>query len=224
MKACVIIPTYNEAENIKRIVEKLQRHPVDVAVVDDNSPDGTADIAESCGARVIRREKKEGLGKAYVHAFKILADEYDVLFEMDADLSHDPQHIRRFLKEIEEADFIIGSRYVKRGRIKNWNVLRRIISKTGNLLGRNISGINANDCTSGYRAIRTSLLKRIDLDSLRGGGYAFQISLLKAAQNTGARIKEIPITFVERRAGKSKLSKKDIIEFLLVCFKLRIRQ
>jgi len=221
MRACVILPTYNEAENIRRVLTKLARQPVDVLVVDDNSPDRTARIAETCGARVLVRTKKEGLGKAYAAGMQYVMQDYDVVFEMDADLSHDPQDIRQFLEAIKNADFVIGSRYITGGATPDWNFVRKCISKGGNMLGKSIAGLPYADCTSGYRAIRTNLLKTLDVSAIEGNGYAFQISLLKRAQKKQARIKEIPITFIDRKKGRSKLGIFDMLEFVIVCVKLR---
>lgn len=224
MKACVILPTYNEAENIEKIIRKVKRHKVDILVVDDNSPDGTAKLAEGMNVNLLKRDKKEGLGKAYIAGFKHAMNEYDILFEMDADLSHQPKYIHDFLKEIEENDLVIGSRYVKNGKIENWNLYRKTVSFVGNLFGKYVAGLKVKDCTSGYRAIRTELLKKIDLDNLIGGGYSFQISLLKQCQRKNARIKEIPIVFVDRKKGKSKLGKKEMTEFIKTCLMLRFKK
>ncbi len=239
MRVCIILPTYNERENLPRVLETLNKeflnikeHTFNILVVDDNSPDKTYEIAkkysEKCPhIKLLMRERKEGLGAAYIagmiYAIELL--NADIVFEMDADLSHDSKEIQNFMKEIEGGhDFVIGSRYISGGNLPNWPVRRKIISKTGNLLARMLAGIyRVKDCTSGYRAIRVDLLKQINLNNLKVSGYSFQMNLLHAATKKSAKIKEIPITFFDRKEGHSKLTKKDMFEYFINSFKLRFR-
>jgi glycosyltransferase involved in cell wall biosynthesis len=233
LSVCIIIPTYNEAENIisllnliydKESVSKYneQNITMNVLVVDDNSPDGTARIVEEYSVlnrnvHLLSRNEKNGLGAAYIagmkHAMEILNP--DIIFEMDGDLSHGPEYIIPMISKVREgADFVIGSRYVKGGQIPdNWGIMRKIISKTANIYAKTVLGIkNVNDCTGGFRAIRTTMLKKIDLSNLKTKGYAFQISLLEEMRRNNAIMKEVPISFKDRTNGKSKMSMHDILE------------
>lgn len=242
MKVIVIIPTYNECENIARLIEaiRIQFHHLasrmpavrpGILVVDDHSPDGTAERVRSLqrgssGIHLIEGEKA-GLGAAYIrgmtHAVEVLAA--DVVFEMDADFSHRPEDIPRLLETIVGgADFVIGSRYVAGGSIPaDWSWRRRLISRGGNVLARRVAGLGGvRDCTAGFRAIRTDVLKRIDLAGLGVKGYVFQIALLHAALRAGAQIEEVPVQFVERAHGASKLGLSDIVEFIRHAVLLRL--
>lgn len=238
MKPAVVIPTYNEKENIRtlipQILEIFQQNGVKdgkIVVVDDNSPDGTADLVRAMMERydnlfLVERYAKTGLGSAYVEGFKYAIDELgaDIIFEMDGDGSHDPNDIGRFLDEIKNGyEVIVGSRYIKGGFIPEWNLYRRLISKGGNFFARIIAGIPIHDCTSGFRAIKAKMLRNIIFDELDVDGYAFQISLLHALLERKARIKEIPITFRRRWSGKSKLGNGDVREFFITSFRLRFR-
>jgi dolichol-phosphate mannosyltransferase len=237
-KVVIIVPTYNERENIEALIEKLQiqfetmPHHMHILVVDDHSPDGTAAVVRQRQTRYpnlhLIQGKKDGLGAAYIrgmrHALENL--QADVVFEMDADFSHKPEDVPRLMSEIDAgADFVIGSRYVKGGSLpENWGLLRRLNSFFGNMAARYIAGIyQIRDCTAGFRAIRTSLLCRIDLNHLRVQGYAFQVALLNAAASAGARIKEIPVSFIDRKYGDSKLGLSDIIEFIFNVWWLRLQ-
>jgi dolichol-phosphate mannosyltransferase len=238
MKACVILPTFNERDNISPIVLAIKRkaaemsREIDILVVDDDSPDGTADIVrelqvECTDVHLITGEKK-GLGAAYIrgmkHALNVLGA--DIIFEMDADFSHKPTDIPRLLQEIDDgADFVIGSRYVEGGTIPNsWGLFRRLNSLGGNIAARYIAGLyKIQDCTAGFRAIRASLLKRIDLDGLRVQGYAFQVALLHAASVLEAKVVEIPVDFEDRKSGESKLGLRDIVEFLRNVWWIRLQ-
>jgi dolichol-phosphate mannosyltransferase len=228
MKITIIIPTFNERDNIGALTAALQEqfksipHDLHILVVDDNSPDGTADVVRSlqagCNNVHLLTGQKAGLGAAYIrgmtHALDVL--QADLVFEMDADFSHKPEDVPRLLAEIENgADFVIGSRYVRGGSLpKEWNLVRRLNSLGGNLAARYIAGIpHIRDCTAGFRAIRASLLQRINFDDLRVQGYAFQVALLHAAVKEDARITEIPVDFANRQSGESKLRFSDIIEF-----------
>ena len=236
MKACVIIPTYNERGNVSQLIESLLRvfdsikdYEMHILVVDDNSPDGTADVVQSYCQQYsnisLIKGNKEGLGSAYLRGFKWALDKFDIVFEMDADLSHDPERVPQLLSGIEHGfDVVIGSRYVKGGSTPDWNLARKLISRGGNFFARIVGGLyKVHDCTSGFRAIRTDVLRNINFDYLATRGYAFQITLLYELYMAGARIKEIPIVFKDREYGESKLTKKDIIEFLLNSHRLRLR-
>ncbi|MBI4145218.1 polyprenol monophosphomannose synthase [Candidatus Woesearchaeota archaeon] len=232
MNVCVILPTYNERENVKQLVPSILRSDLScelhVLVVDDNSPDCTADEIRYLQKtfqklHLLQREKKQGLGAAYIagfkHALATLAP--DVLLEMDADFSHDPADIPRLLAAIRQgAGLAIGSRYIPGGGIVGWNRWRRSVSGGGNLVSRMFTRLPVKDCTAGFRAWRASTLRSIDLDSLGVSGYAFQISILHAAWRRGCVIKEVPVKFTERRQGTSKLGWKDIAEFFMTAFRL----
>jgi dolichol-phosphate mannosyltransferase len=238
MKIIIIIPTFNECGNIGALVRALLeqfkniQHDLHILAVDDNSPDGTADVIRSLQVGNdnvhLLSGKKAGLGTAYIrgmkHALHVLLA--DLVFEMDADFSHKPEDIPRLLSEIEAgADFVIGSRYASGGSIpKNWNLVRRLNSMGGNLAARHIAGIpKIRDCTAGFRAIRASLLRRIDFTDLRVQGYAFQVALLHAAQKEGGKITEVPVEFVDRTQGKSKLRFSDILEFAINVWWIRLQ-
>jgi dolichol-phosphate mannosyltransferase len=219
------MPTYNEAENI---VEALTRAraavpDADLLVVDDGSPDGTADLAEKAdadlgGVRVLRREGKSGLGSAYRAGFRRgLAEGYDVLVEMDSDLSHDPAALPELLAAVEHgADLAIGSRYVPGGSIPEWTWHRRLLSKGGNRYAGLVLGLEVRDATAGYRAYRASALEQIDLDLIKADGYGFQIEMAYVVARNGGRIVEVPISFSDRIRGTSKMSGNIVIEALLL--------
>jgi dolichol-phosphate mannosyltransferase len=230
LKVTVIIPTYNERPNVSPLISALQRqfekmsHDVHILVVDDNSPDGTAEevtrLQKQYDNLHLLKGEKAGLGAAYIRGMRYSMSELasDVVFEMDADFSHKPEDVPRLMTEIDAGwDFVIGSRYVAGGTIpKEWGLLRRLNSLGGNIAARFIAGLyKVRDCTAGFRAIRTSLLKRIDFDALGVQGYAFQVALLHAAIVQGARVREIPVDFVDREQGESKLGLSDVIEFVL---------
>lgn len=238
MKVVIIIPTYNEAENIARLIDLLQPHlermghDSHVLVVDDSSPDGTADVVRDVRERHANvhliSDKKAGLGAAYMRGMRHALTELgaEVVYEMDADFSHKPEDVPRLMAEIDAgADFVIGSRYVTGGSIPSeWGLHRRLNSFFGNIVARYVTGIyRVRDCTAGFRAIRGSLLRQIDLDGLRVQGYAFQVSLLHEAVIRKAKIREIPVEFVERSVGYSKLGLRDIIEFLINACWIRFR-
>ncbi len=194
--------------------------------MDDNSPDGTQEeVKKFLGKNIfLITGEKNGLGAAYIRGFKYAINELkaDVIFEMDADFSHNPKDIPRFLEEIKENDFVIGSRYIKGGDTPDWGFDRKLISSGGNFFARVIAGLyKVKDCTSGYRAIRTDLIKKIDLDNLRVNGYSFQMNLLYNAIKEKGKIKEIPIIFFDRHVGTSKIERKDMYEFFMNSFKLR---
>jgi dolichol-phosphate mannosyltransferase len=219
----VVLPTYNEAENIEDVLTRVRTvvPAAHICVVDDGSPDGTAELAEAVGARlgqieVLRREGKSGLGSAYRFGFRHgMAAGYDVLVEMDSDLSHDPAALPSLLAAIDHgADLAIGSRYVPGGSIPNWAWHRKWLSRWGNRYAGMVLGMGVRDATAGYRAYRASALARIDLDDVRADGYAFQIEMAYRVASTGGRIVEVPIAFVDRVRGTSKMSGSIVVEAL----------
>ncbi len=238
LKLVVIMPTYNEAENILPMLEVLSSqfehipHDCHVLVVDDNSPDGTGDLARDYArghphVQVLGGDK-QGLGAAYVRGMQFALDQMqaDAVFEMDADFSHDPEDLARLVKELDNgADFVIGSRYVKGGTVPDeWGLIRRLNSMCGNFVARYIAGIyRIRDCTAGFRLIRASLLRSIDLDQIKIRGYAFQVALLHEAVLQRAGICEIPVHFTDRKHGDSKLGLRDILEFIYQIGGIRFR-
>jgi len=231
-RALVIIPTYNEKENIRSIVELVvsQAPNVDVLVVDDSSPDGTAVIVDEmarANARVqlMSRPGKRGLGTAYIAGFKWgLARGYAYLIEMDADFSHDPREIPNMLKAIPEADLVLGSRYTNGVRVVNWPLRRLVLSKGASYYVRLITGLPVADPTGGFKCFRRRVLEAIDLDEVRSNGYAFQIEMTYKAWMQGFRVREIPITFVDRYAGQSKMSGHIVREALWMVWALAFSQ
>ena len=230
-KSLIIIPTFNEMENIKKLIlDILQRYEnIDVLVVDDNSPDGTGSYVASLSAansriKIIQREKKRGLGTAYITGFKYaIKNSYSYIFEMDADYSHDPGEIENFLKAIENNDLVLGSRYLTGVNVINWPMRRLILSYFANYYTRFITGLPVNDATGGYKCFRREVLEAIDLDKIKSNGYAFQIEMTYKAWKKGFRIKEISIIFVDRVKGKSKMSRKIVREAVFMVWKLRLR-
>ena len=238
MKIVIIIPTYNERENIGVLLNALNaefrsiQHDMHVLVVDDGSPDGTAEavleyVKNNSHLHLITGTKK-GLGNAYIRGMRHAIDQLnaDAVFEMDADLSHKPEDVRRMVECLDQGyDFVIGSRYIKGGTIpKNWGIHRRLNSFYGNFVARYVAGIySVRDCTAGFRAIRIDLLRKIDFASIAVQGYIFQVVLLNKAVVNGARIKEIPVDFVDRTRGISKLGLRDIIEFILNVVWIRLQ-
>lgn len=229
MKKLVIIPTYNELENVVNIVISILRLKRDyhILIVDDNSPDGTGKIAEDLAKKhkevfVLNRTKKEGLGPAYIEGFKwAQGHKYDLIFEMDADFSHNPEQLPWLEKEISKCDVVLGSRYIKMGGTLNWSRIRILISKLGNLYARLLTGLPFTDVTSGFRCFKKEVLENIELDKIKSKGYAFQVEIIYRAYKKGFKIKEWPIVFHERRVGRSKLSKWIILEAVWRVFKLR---
>lgn len=218
----VVIPTYNEHLTLPEVVARVLAAPVDVdvLVVDDASPDGTGRIADGLAARdprvhVLHREAKQGLGPAYRAGLGWgLERGYEVLIEMDADLSHDPGHLPELVAGTRQADLVLGSRYVPGGGTRNWPWHRRALSAGGNRYVRLVTGVDVRDGTSGYRAFRRAVLEEIDLQALRSDGYSFQLETLLRAWRAGFVVDEVPITFVERRAGTSKISRAIVLEAL----------
>lgn len=228
-KSIIIIPTYNELNNIQKLIPLLRsEYPeVDILVVDDNSPDGTGkavmDIAAKDPAvKLIEREGKLGLGTAYVRGFKyMLENGYDIAIEMDADFSHDPKEVKTLLKEIEEYDLVLGSRYIKGVNVVNWPMSRLLLSYFANVYTKVITGMPICDATGGFKCFRREVLQAIDLDKITSNGYSFQIEMNFKAWKKGFRIKEVPIIFVDRADGSSKMSKKIVYEAIFMVWKLR---
>ena len=229
-RAVVIVPTYDERANIERLVEGVlaQDPRLDVLVVDDASPDGTGAVVDAIREReprvhVLHRPGKLGLGTAYLDGFRwALARDYGVVFEMDADFSHDPGHLPTFLKAIEDADVVLGSRY-RQGKVTviNWPISRLILSYGANIYARSITGLPLFDATGGYKCFRREVLESIDLSSVRSNGYAFQIEMSFRAWKNGFRIREIPIVFHDRTEGESKMSRRIIREAIWMVWRLR---
>ncbi|MCJ7497624.1 MAG: polyprenol monophosphomannose synthase [candidate division Zixibacteria bacterium] len=229
MKTLVIIPTYNEKENIGKIIPLvLKQDPdIEVLVVDDNSPDGTGKIVSEMIAtnhrvKLIQRVKKSGLGTAYLAGFQYaLQNGYDYIFEMDSDFSHDPAYIPYFLSAVREADLVLGSRYIKGVNVVNWPITRLLLSYYANVYARWVTGLPVKDSTGGFKCFKREVLETIGLDRIHSNGYAFQIEMSFRAWKKGFKIKEIPIIFVDRREGESKMSKKIIREAIWMVWKLR---
>lgn len=225
MRGLIIIPTYNERDNIIQLIDDIfsrsfANAELDILVIDDNSLDGTGHLIEKNQALnnhlyLLQREKKLGLASAYIAGFKFaLSQDYEVLFVMDADYSHNPNYLQDFLLKIRDFDVVIGSRYIPQGGIENWRWLRRLISKGGNIYARWILGTSIHDLTSGFRCFRRKVLERINFDKIKSEGYVFHIEMAYIAYIQGFRITEIPIIFKERLKGKSKISRKILFEAL----------
>lgn len=229
-EALIIIPTYNERENIQILLPQLlEIHSgIDILVVDDNSPDRTAEIVrnfqnKTSRVALLERPRKQGLGTAYREGFLYaLEKDYPLVFEMDADLSHNPQDIPRFFEAIEDADLVIGSRYKTGVNVVNWPITRLLLSYFANTYTRLITRMPIYDATSGFKCFRTEILRLIDLNDIHSNGYAFQIEMNYKVWKAGGRIKEIPIIFIDRRSGESKMSKKIIWEAAWIVWKLRL--
>jgi len=229
-RALVVVPTYNERENIEKLIESvLERDPrIDVLVVDDASPDGTGEIVdriagENPRVHALHRAGKMGLGTAYLAGFKwALERDYDYVLEMDADFSHDPGHLPQFLEAIRDADLVLGSRY-RGGKVTvvNWPMTRLLLSYFANGYARFVTGVPLDDLTGGFKCFRRRVLEAIPLDEVRSNGYAFQIEMNFRAWKKGFRIVEIPIVFVDRTEGESKMSKKIVREAVWMVWRLR---
>jgi dolichol-phosphate mannosyltransferase len=216
--AVVCLPTYNERENLEAMLRALGDKGVHVLVVDDNSPDGTGELADTLAGEldyvsVLHRASKEGLGPAYLAGFRrALCDGAELVLEMDCDFSHDPNDVPRLIAAAADADVILGSRYVAGGGVKNWGLVRRFISAGGSWYARALLGANVRDLTGGFKCYRRAVLETIDLDAIHSKGYAFQIETTYRALRKGFRVVEIPITFVDREAGGSKMSRSIVAE------------
>lgn len=230
MKTLIIIPTFNEIENIERIVPQvLEKDPsINVLIVDDNSPDGTGRIADRMAKQddrisVIHRQSKSGLGTAYITGFKFaLENGYDLVFEMDCDFSHDPKYIVDFLRAVKDADLVLGSRYISGVNVINWPMSRLLLSYYANVYSRLVTGLPVKDATGGFKCFRREVLQAIDLDRVKSNGYSFQIEMSFRAWKKGFKIREIPIVFEDRKVGQSKMSKRIVREAVWMVWRLRL--
>jgi dolichol-phosphate mannosyltransferase len=239
LKFLIVIPTYNEIQNLKGLLENVfkvvdtKAHLYDISlvnvlVVDDNSPDGTGQLADELSKKdpriqVLHRSQKNGLGKAYVAGFAWGLDRgFDAICEMDADFSHNPSYLPEFWRLLKDYDVVVGSRYVPGGGVRNWSLGRKVISRGGSIYARTILGMSMTDMTGGYNAWRRSVLEAVDISALRSEGYAFQIELKWRAWKKGFKLTEFPILFEDRTAGKSKMSKKIVVEAMMRVAGMRI--
>jgi dolichol-phosphate mannosyltransferase len=229
-EAVVCLPTYNELENLEPMLRALGGKDVRVLVIDDNSPDGTGELADRLAQEldyvdVLHRERKEGLGPAYLAGFRqALADGAELVLEMDCDFSHDPSDVPRLLEAVKEgADLALGSRYVPGGGVRNWGLLRRLISAGGSFYARLVLGVGIRDLTGGFKCYRRAALEAIDLDAVDSKGYAFQIETTYRVLRAGLRVVEVPITFADREAGGSKMSKGIVAEAIWKVPGLRLK-
>ncbi len=230
-KILIIIPTYNECDNIRPLTAAIQQRlpEAHLLFVDDASPDGTGVLADSLAEtddriQVLHRAGKLGLGTAYIDGFRFALDrDYEYIFEMDADFSHNPDHLPAFLAAAQGgADLVLGSRYVPGGGTVNWGVSRKIISRGGSLYARTILGVKVKDLTGGFKCFRRRVLEAIDLDSIRSEGYSFQVEMTYRTLRHGFSVQEVPITFVDRRVGQSKMSRDIFLEAIWMVWKLRL--
>jgi len=229
-RALICLPTYDEIENLRPMVEAIQATvpAAEVLVIDDNSPDGTGKLADELAAadqrvHVLHRAGKEGLGKAYLAGFAwALARGYGLVMEMDCDFSHDPKYLPDMLAAAAEADLVLGSRYVAGGGTVNWGLGRKLISRGGSLYARTILGLPVRDLTGGFKCFRREVLEAIDLPSVECTGYAFQIELTYRASRKGFRVREIPIVFADRRVGQSKMSRRIVLEAIRKVWSIRL--
>ena len=230
MKSIIIIPTYNEKENIEKLIEEIRKLNRDfhILIIDDNSPDGTGKIGDNLAGKhsevsVIHRPAKLGLGTACITGFKYaLENNYDLVFTMDADFSHQPKYLIDLLEKAKEYDLIIGSRYIEDGGIENWPLHRLILSRGANFYVRMVTRLPIFDSTGGFNCYRREVLEKIDLDTIISDGYAFQIEIKYRLWKKGFSIKEVPITFIDRTRGTSKISKRIIFKAFLLVWKLRL--
>jgi dolichol-phosphate mannosyltransferase len=228
-KALLCLPTYDERDNLAPMIDAILAvvPGIEVLVIDDNSPDGTGQLADQIAAReprvkVLHRAGKEGLGRAYLAGFAwALARDYGLVLEMDCDFSHDPKYLPGMLAAAGEADLVLGSRYVEGGGTVNWGWLRKLISRGGSLYARTILGLTVRDLTGGFKCFRREVLEAIDLASVECTGYAFQIELTYRAARRGFRIREIPIVFADRRVGQSKMSRRIVLEAIRKVWSIR---
>ncbi|MBK9384509.1 MAG: polyprenol monophosphomannose synthase [Planctomycetes bacterium] len=232
MRPLIVVPTYDEAQNVEPLARAIvQAVPdADILFVDDNSPDGTGGIVRELGAadariRLLARPGKLGLGTAYLAGFRHgLEGGYDQIVTMDADFSHDPRYLPDLLAGLEERDLMIGSRYVRGGGVRNWGLHRRVLSRFANFYARALLGLRVHDCTAGFRAYRIEVLRKLPLDRIRSSGYSFLEELLYLAHLAGFEIGETPIVFEDRRAGSSKISRKEILRAALTVLRLRFEK
>lgn len=231
MKSIVVVPTYNERDNLPRLVDLVLAHEVNLLIVDDGSPDGTGQLADEIARTrpgridVLHRTGPKGLGRSYVDGMtRALAMGADVICQMDADLSHGPEYLPQLIAATREYDLAIGSRYVHGISVVNWPLRRLILSTAGNAYVRVLTRLPVRDCTAGYRAWRRTTLERVPLDRIRSEGYSFQVEMLYHAVRAGCSVVEVPIIFVERRQGHSKLSKRVMLESLVFPWRLMLRR
>jgi len=232
LRVLVVMPTFNEAGNIVHAVDELFTHNPDVEllIVDDDSPDGTGKLADQIAKadariNVLHRKDKQGLGAAYIAGFEYaFAGGYDYVVEMDADGSHSAQDLPKLLEVCQDYDLVIGSRYIKGGRVINWPLHRQLLSKGGNIFAKIMLGQKINDMTAGFRVFRTAFLKTMNLDSINARGYSFQIEMAYRTIRSGGRTTEVPIVFIEREIGESKMSKDIVFEALLLMTRLGLKR
>ena len=229
MRAVACLPTYDERENLERMVRALCELGVAVLVIDDNSPDGTGELADRLAAEldhveVLHRERKEGLGPAYLAGFRrVLDGDAELIVQIDCDFSHDPADLPRLVEAAGNADLVLGSRYVAGGSVQNWGFVRRLVSAGGSLYARILLGVGIRDLTGGFKCFRREVLETIDLDAVSSRGYAFQIETTYRALRDGFRVVEVPITFVDRERGGSKMSRAIVLEAIWKVPALRLR-
>jgi len=232
LKILVIIPTYNESQNIEKLLEQIVGQNIDgldVLVVDDNSPDGTGDLVKKFSKKeqsihLLERTEKLGLGTAYMTGFRYaLEKEYDLIIEMDADFSHDPNELKNLINATNQYDLVIGSRYVKGVNVINWPLSRLLLSMGASLYTRMITGLPLRDCTSGFKCFKRKVLESINLDKIQSDGYSFQIEMSFKAWKKGFILGEIPIIFLDRSAGTSKMSKKIVREAIWMVWNLKFQ-
>jgi dolichol-phosphate mannosyltransferase len=235
MKATVIIPTYNEAQNLPRLLEQVFSLGIDginIIIVDDNSPDGTGKLAEDLAKKypgrmeIIHRKGKMGLASAYIAGFRLALERgAEAVFEMDADFSHSPEYLPRFLEKLENCDVVVGSRYIRGAALdSHWGLWRKFISRAGNSYVRLVTGLKVRDTSAGFKCFRRRVLEGLALDSIRSEGYAFQIEVAYMCQKKGYKVEEVPIFFSQRASGKSKMSSKILLESLWRPWRLRLSQ
>ena len=229
MRAVACLPTYDERENLERMVRALCELGVAVLVIDDNSPDGTGELADRLAAEldhveVLHRERKEGLGPAYLAGFRrVLDGDAELIVQIDCDFSHDPADLPRLVEAAGNADLVLGSRYVAGGSVQNWGFVRRLVSAGGSLYARILLGVGIHDLTGGFKCFRREVLETIDLDAVSSRGYAFQIETTYRALRDGFRVVEVPIAFVDRERGGSKMSRAIVLEAIWKVPALRLR-
>jgi dolichol-phosphate mannosyltransferase len=230
VRAVTCLPTYNERENLELMVRALRELGLAVLVIDDSSPDGTGELADRLAAEldhveVLHRERKEGLGPAYLAGFRrVLAGDAELIVQIDCDFSHDPADVPRLVEAAREADLVVGSRYVAGGSVRNWGLVRRLVSAGGSLYARVLLGVGIRDLTGGFKCFRREVLEAIDLDAVSSRGYAFQIETTYRALRAGFRVVEVPITFVDRERGGSKMSRGIVLEAIWKVPALRLRR
>jgi dolichol-phosphate mannosyltransferase len=229
VRTVACLPTYDELENLEPMVRALQELGLEVLVIDDSSPDGTGELADRLaaeldGVEVLHRERKEGLGPAYLAGFRhVLAGDAELIVQIDCDFSHDPSDVPRLVEAAGGADLVLGSRYVAGGSVQNWGLVRRLVSAGGSLYARVLLGVDIRDLTGGFKCFRREVLEAIDLDAVSSRGYAFQIEMTYRALRAGFRVVEVPITFVDREHGGSKMSRGIVLEAIWKVPALRLR-